>query len=51
MSVTHIVLSLLILRLPQDSPKTPLHKKTSLPNLNSGKEAFDVMYSVTLIFS
>lgn len=47
MSVAHIVLSLFILRLPQDFPT----QKSFSSHLNSGKEAFDVMYSVTLIFS
>lgn len=47
MRVDHIVLSLLILRLPQDFPA----QKSFSSHLNSGKEAFDVMHSVTLIFS
>lgn len=47
MSVAHIVLSLFILRRPQDFPA----QKSFSSHLNSGKEAFDVMYSVTLIFS
>ncbi len=47
MSVAHIVLSLLILRHPQDFPT----QKSFSSRYNSGKEAFDVMYSITLIFS